>query len=104
MLGFVPSLEDLQKEFARARELALEGSSVEVFDAYKNDFVLEKKPDLVTYARVLELESRVLIAVSAKRKDSEEDGSTLDVGVAELREILEGLEKNAATVDDSASA
>lgn len=98
----VSSLEDLRAEFKRAKELALEGSKIEVFDVFKDDFVEQHQPDLATYAKVLELEARVAIALNAKSGDKDPT-DTIDVGVAELREILEGLEKNGATATDNAS-
>lgn len=96
------SLEDLRAEFKRAKKLALTGTKIEVFDVYKDDFVEQSVPDTAAYARILELETRVLIALESKSSDRDPT-DTVDVSAAELREILEGLEKNGASATDNAS-
>ena len=93
-LSAVSALEQLRTDIATAKERALAGSEVEVFDHYRNRFKKEQKPDYSAYFRLLELEAKIAIALELA---GDADNATVDVSAEELREILEGLEKNGAS-------
>ena len=90
------ALEQLREDIASAKKTALEGVPIEVFDVHRNRFKTLFKPDLMAYTRLLELEAKIIIALEIESGNGP-DGGTVDVGADELREILEGMQRNGAT-------
>lgn len=86
-----PSQAQLLAEIARAKAFALEQTE-EVYDPYENVRYVKNKPDIAAATRLIELEARVR-GFLKNDSDSSED-EQLDVSVEELREILEGIERN----------